>query len=198
MLPEIKRYYVHNGPARASLAMQHEVKSGVIVLALSFATTKVDRYGRLDVYSKKAARQILDKRFEDYMQKTVELFTVPPQLIMPQVLFIGFYDGNKSKNDIFGPLIDVFTSIGPDRGSVDKLVEEIHSMASLLLIQANHRASREDRKKVNGYFASQKILLIKLDEMLAELDVQIQYELNEYNEEGPLGSERMTEELTAV
>jgi len=140
----INRFYVHNGPARASLAIQHDT-SGIVLLATSFATTKRDANGRIDIYSKKNARLLLDARFEDYMSLAVAGKGFPPLMLTPGVFFVGIYDGDKTKNDIFGPMIDLFNTLTAKR-NVEETNSMLHSVASSLLIIANHHIANTDRR----------------------------------------------------
>jgi len=159
MTPYIpNRFYVHNGFARASLAIQHDPTTGIVLLATSFATTKPDgRTGRIDIYSKKAARALIDSRFDDYLGIAVKSRSFPPLMLTPGVVFVGIYDGDKTKNDIFGPLIDIFNELGPKR-NVDEANCLIHGGASSLLIFANHRIANANRKTLKSEFAARRLI----------------------------------------
>lgn len=183
MTTKLNRFYVHNGPARASLAIQHD-PSGCVLLATSFATTKRDANGRIDTYSKKNARTLLDARFEDYMSLAVAGKGFPPLMLTPGVFFVGIYDGDKTKNDIFGKLIDIFNDIGPKR-NVEDTNAFLHAAAASLLVYANHHIANTDRKTLKKM---EQEVGAKLQQLGEKLKVMLENSVRE-SLEAPLQNE---------
>jgi hypothetical protein len=131
----LTRLYAHNGPARASFAMQYEPRSGSVLLSFSFAN-------KPDIYSKREACRRLDVQFDSFMRTAVSIGIVPLVADIPTTVFVGFYDGVRTKNDIFGPLLDEFHELNAHR-NVDMTRARMHGYAAALIANANQALGRE-------------------------------------------------------
>jgi hypothetical protein len=138
----MNRFYCHNGAARISMGLNFNPETGHVSLALAIA-----RKG--DEFRKVEARKLLDKRLEDFESATERVGPLPVG-VARMVVSLGNYDGRKTRNDIFAPLLDFFRELADGRKNVDYLLTNLNMIGSSLIIIANHRIAREHRNNTQG------------------------------------------------
>jgi hypothetical protein len=159
------RFYSHNGPGRASFALSHDKRSGLVVLSLAFATSRKGSNGRpVDVYSKRVARERLDGQITAWHNEARRRLEPPRQSFDLNTFFIGAYDGFHSKNDLFGPLMDTFNELLTEGRCIDEIRQEMASVAASLLHMANYQLAKDERK-----------LIAEVDALIGDLERACNY-----------------------